>query len=49
MLKKILIAACCLLVAVVAVLASPAWRAYQNKQRFNAVMAEYTKSQPAHP
>ena len=47
MLKKILIAVGCLVVVAVAVLASPAWKTYQNKQRFDATLAEYKKDQAA--
>ncbi len=45
MIRKILIIAGCLVVAFVA---WSGWSAYQNKQRFDAVVAEYAKDQPAH-
>ena len=43
--KKIVIAVCCL---VVVAAAGYGWSAYHNKQRFEAVMADYAKEQPAH-
>ena len=45
MLRKLVIAVCALFVVAVA---GSGWAAYQNKQRFGAVMAEYAKDQPSH-
>jgi hypothetical protein len=45
MIRKILIAACCLVVAFVA---WTAWSAYQNKHAFEAVMAAASSDQAAH-
>ena len=45
MVRKLLIIAGCLAIALVA---WSAWSAHQNKQRVDAVIAEYAKEQPAH-
>ena len=48
MIRKILIALGCLFVAFVAFVAWSGWTAHQNKQRFDAVMADYAKDPPNH-
>jgi hypothetical protein len=45
MIRKLLLVVGCLAVAFVA---WSGWTAHQNKQRFDAVMADYAKDQPNH-